>query len=84
MLEDVIELKVEESYRLWVKFSDGVNGIVDMSNDTFAGVFAPLKDPQFFKTAYIEGGAVTWPNGVDIAPDAMHEELEKNGIWVLQ
>jgi len=84
MLEDVIELRVEDGYRLWVKFSDGVNGIVDMSKDSFAGVFAPLKDPQFFKAACIESGAVTWPNGVDIAPDAMHEELEKNGIWVLQ
>ncbi len=49
MLEEVIELKVEEGYRLWVKFSDGVNGVVDMSKDAFAGVFAPLKDPQFFK-----------------------------------
>ncbi len=41
MLEEVIELKIKKGYRLWVKFSDGVNGIVDMSNDA-SSVFLHL------------------------------------------
>ena len=29
-------------------------------------------------------GVVTWGNGVDLAPDAMHDEIERNGEWVLR
>jgi hypothetical protein len=28
-------------------------------------------------------GAVTWPGEIDLAPDAMHDEIKKNGKWVL-
>lgn len=31
-----------------------------------------------------EFGAVCWPNGADLAPDAMHDELVKNdGLWTV-
>jgi hypothetical protein len=29
-------------------------------------------------------GAVTWPNGVDLAPDAMHDDIERNGVCILR
>jgi hypothetical protein len=28
-------------------------------------------------------GVVTWPGELDLAPDAMHDELQKNGGWLL-
>ena len=36
-------------------------------------VFEPLRDPAEFAKARIEMGAVQWPNGADLAPDAMYE-----------
>ena len=27
---------------------------------------------------------VTWPGELDLAPDAMHTEIKKNGCWVLE
>ena len=40
-----------------------------------AGVFATLADPVRFAEAGVEYGAVTWPAGADLAPDAMYAAL---------
>ena len=48
------------------------------------GVFEPLKNPQFFNQVFIDSGVVAWPNEVDLAPDAMYQEIKKHGEWILQ
>ena len=74
-------------FRLRVRFFDGLEGEVDMK--TFLKdksiretVFEPLRDKKLFEMAYLELGAVTWLNGTDLAPDAMHDEIKKHGKWV--
>lgn len=82
----VHEVQVLSGYRLKVRFLDGVEGIVDMSRlvmDAQAGVFAVLRDPRLFGQVYLDYGAVTWPGEIDLAPDAMHDEIKQNGKWVL-
>jgi len=51
--------------------------------DPKAGLFASLRDPAVFNQASVELGAVTWPGKIDLAPDAVHEEIKKNGVWRL-
>jgi hypothetical protein len=71
----VTQLKVLPGYRLDVVFSDGRTGIVDLSKDHFDGILAPLADEAFFAQARVQDGIVTWPNGAEIAPDAMYDEV---------
>jgi hypothetical protein len=71
----VTELIVSGPHCLRVTFADGTSGSIDMSQECFEGVFAPLRDPGFFAQARIEDGVVVWPNGADIAPDAMYDEI---------
>ncbi len=81
------EVAVLTSYRLRVRFLDGLEGIVDMSRLIFsdeAGVFAILRDATLFAQAHIELGAVTWPGEIDLAPDAMYQEIKNHGKWVLE
>ncbi|SEP43874.1 DUF2442 domain-containing protein [Nitrosovibrio sp. Nv6] len=76
-----------DGYRLHVRFIDGLEGEVDMSErvrSPRAGVFAVLADPDVFAQAHVEFGAVTWPGEIDLAPDAMHDEIKKNGVWRLK
>lgn len=49
-----------------------------------AGVFTALADPDVFAQAYVELGAVTWPGELDLAPEAMYDEIKKNGVWKLK
>lgn len=85
--DDVAEVRAERNYRLSVKFFDGTAGTVDMSeliHSPNAGVFASLADPARFAEVRIELGAVSWPCGPDLAPDAMYAALRQHGVWKLE
>ena len=74
-------------YRLSVEFMDGLTGIVDLRDlitSPKAGVFASLRDRAVFDQVQVEYGAVTWPGGIDLAPDAMYDEIQHNGHWVVE
>jgi hypothetical protein len=84
MYWDVIEVKVTENLSLYVRFADGTNGQVRFMPQHLTGIFEPLKNPQFFNQVFIDSGVVAWPNEVDLAPDAMYQEIKKHGEWILQ
>ena len=46
-----------------------------------AGMYAKLKDTQLFQQVSIELGALSWPNGADLDPSWVHEEIGKNKTW---
>ena len=63
-------------YRLRIEFSDGLQGEVDLSDRLFGPVFEPLRDEEFFSRVSIDDfGVICWPNGADLAPDALHARL---------
>ncbi|MDH4285864.1 MAG: DUF2442 domain-containing protein [Gallionella sp.] len=74
------------SFRLHVQFEDGTEGIVDMSSflKRDCGVFKALRNVEVFKTVRLEHGAVTWPDELDLAPDRMHDELQKADVYVMR
>ena len=80
---DASEVKVISPTSLQVTFVDGTQGEVVFKSSHFTGVFESLKDPQLFQQAHIEDGAITWPNQLDLAPDAMYEAIKAQGQWVL-
>jgi hypothetical protein len=72
----VTKVKAEPNYRLYVEFSDGVAGVVDLTHRLFGPMFEPLKTPSVFAQVNIdEFGVVSWPSGADLAPDALYETL---------
>jgi hypothetical protein len=49
---------------------------VDVSDRLFGPVFEPLRDAGVFEQVRIdEFGAPVWPNGADLAPDALYRTL---------
>lgn len=65
-----------ENFQLAIRFSDGAEGIVSIQDRLWGPVFEPLRDPVVFAQAFVDDfGAVAWPNGADLAPDALHRTL---------
>jgi len=78
---DVVSVKPLGGYRLRVAFSDGSTGVHDFSATAARDgeMVQPLKDPAFFARVFVELGALTWPNGFDLDPIALHERMAAAG-----
>jgi len=75
MYWDIVEVKPEPNYCLFVRFKDGLEGRVRLHKEALTGALAPLRDQQFFEQVFIDCGAVAWPGEIDLAPDAMYAEV---------
>jgi hypothetical protein len=72
-----------------VEFADGTAGEVHLelflASQRVAGtIFEPLRDLAVFSQVRIDLGVVTWPNGADLAPDAMYDAIRAYGHWTLE
>ena len=79
---DVIGVRPLGGHKLKVEFSDGTVGVRDFASVARkTGAMAePLKDPSYFARVFIDDGALTWPNGYDWDPIALHDEMKAEGL----
>jgi hypothetical protein len=82
MMIDVIGVRALGEYKLEIEFSDATMGVRDFASivDKTGPMAQPLKDPTYFARVFIEDGALTWPNGYDWDPIALHNEMKKAGL----
>ena len=71
-LPQVIGARYVSGFTVSTRFDDGTEKQIDVSQWFKGPVFEPLKDRKLFKKFFIEGGTLAWPNGVDIAPEALY------------
>ena len=78
MLKDIVEVRATGGYHLHLRFDDGVEGEIDLSEIIrFEGIFAVLKDHSQFEKVHVnsELGTICWPNGADLDPDVLYAKL---------
>jgi hypothetical protein len=71
-------VKVEplSGYRLRLHYADGVEGIIDLSDQVGRGVFAPLRDKAFFCTVRSgDYGQIAWSDDLESCPDSAYLEI---------
>jgi hypothetical protein len=78
---DVLRLRPLEGHRLWLRFTDGTEGVRDLSGLIAQGgpMVEPLKAADYFNRVFVEMGAPTWPNGFDLDPINLYMELRDAG-----
>jgi hypothetical protein len=78
---DVIRLKPLGDYKLWLRFTDGSEGVRDFSDVIGEGgpMVEPLKAQEYFARVFVESGVPTWPNGFDVDPINLYVELRDSG-----
>ena len=68
----VVAAEYVKAHLIRVRFNDGTQKTVDFSQWLRGEVFKPLASKREFKRFFLDGGTVCWPNGADIAPEALH------------
>jgi hypothetical protein len=72
----VLDARPLDGHSLWLRFSDGVEGVADLADLVDAGPpFAPLRDLVEFQRVSVEYGTVAWPSGADVAPEELYARL---------
>ena len=73
------EIRPCDGYRIWLRYADGVEGELDLSDLARRGVFRVWADRRLFETVHIdESGAIAWEGGLDLCPDALYLRLTGN------
>lgn len=77
MIPRVVEVRYVGDFMVHVRFADGTEGDVDLSEELHGEIFEPLKDPSYFKgfTVNHELHTITWPNGADFAPEFLYRKI---------
>jgi hypothetical protein len=78
---DVLRLRPLDGFRLWLRFTDGSEGVRDLSDVIAKGgvMVEPLQSKEYFDRVFVELGAPTWPNGFDLDPINLYMQLRDAG-----
>lgn len=70
----VVKAKASGHHSLDLTFKDGTRKRVNLLPLLEGHIFEPLRDPVFFARFTLDpvAGTVVWPNGADIAPEALY------------
>ncbi len=70
------KVKVLSDYKIWLKYLDGTEGIIDLSDLVGRGVFSEWNDYEKFKNVKIgSSGELIWQDEVDLCPDSLYIKL---------
>jgi hypothetical protein len=72
----VAEVEPRDGYRIWLRYTNGASGEVDLSHLAGNGVFKAWYDRDFFERIYIsESGAVSWEGDIDLDPYQLYMDI---------
>ena len=74
MTPAIEDIRYIEGFTIWLKFSDGTEGEIDLSDELWGEVFEPLRDVNYFRTVRLdrELDTICWDNGADFAPESLY------------
>jgi len=77
MYPDVTEFEILADYKIKLTLSNGKKGIFSVKPYLEKGIFAELKDYDYFKRAKIKYGTISWSNGQDFSPETLEMKMEE-------
>ena len=77
MLTRIATARYLGGHSVWLRFSDGLEGTINLSQELAGEIFEPLRDEAFFAQVELhpELHTLVWPNGADFAPEFLREKV---------
>ena len=70
-----------EGYRIWLRYSDGTAGEIDMAHLAGRGVFKDWPDRACFETVHLApAGGIAWGEDSELCPDALYLQLTGKAV----
>ena len=71
-----VAVEARKEYRIWLRYDDGVEGEVDLSDLVGRGVFEAWLKPGFFEKVHLsERRTIAWNEDLEVCPDALYLEI---------
>lgn len=79
---DVVAVKAMPDFHLWVRFSNGREGVRDLRPTLAEGgpMIEPLRDESVFKGVYVNVDIPAWPNGYEFDATNLHLKMLEDGL----
>ena len=69
-------VRARPNYRLYLEFSDGTKGEVDLSDLAGKSVFEAWDNPSFFESVHIgPHREIKWNDEIELCPDSLYLKL---------
>lgn len=76
-MHTVTECRAEGNYTLWVRFDDGLEGLVYLGDLVRTQSFGTLSDADIFSRVSFDpvSNTVTWGAGINLDPEILYKDL---------
>ena len=75
------EVEAREGCRIWLRYSDGAAGEIDLSDLAGRGVFKAWNDRACFETVHLTpAGGIAWGEDIELCPDALFMQLTGKSV----
>lgn len=76
MISRPTAVEPREDYKIWLRYEDGVEGEVDLSDIPRTGIFEAWNDVSFFESVHIsEFDSIAWSEDAELCPNALYIEI---------
>jgi len=73
---NLIEVEPRDGFSLYLRYDDGVEGVVDLASLAGRGVFVRWLEPGLCEAVRIStAGCPEWPGDLDLCADALYMQL---------
>ena len=75
------EVEPRDGFSIWLRYSDGAAGEIDLSHLAGRGVFKAWNDRACFETVHVGlDGGITWGEDLELCPDALYLQLTGKSV----
>ena len=74
-LPRTVQVEAREGFRIWLEYSDGVSGEVDLSHLAGNDAFKIWKDRECFESVYLDCGDIAWSDDAGLCHNALYMQI---------